>query len=96
MIMNGNFTQIGVAFGSSDTMNPITANGNKQYPTALIDWNNDLCLVSYIPLISQKTTIDTYQECADPEHDKYIDEVIITILSPFAKQGQRKSEEQAD
>lgn len=54
MIMNGSFIQIGVAFGSRDTMNPITANGNKQYPTALIDWNSDLCLYHIYPLFPRR------------------------------------------
>lgn len=42
IIMMGSFTQTGVARGSNDTINPKMAKGNRQYPTALIDWNSDL------------------------------------------------------
>ncbi len=53
IIIIGSFTHTGVAWGNSDTMKPNIANGNKQYPTALIDWNSELLLWNLLPFVAE-------------------------------------------
>lgn len=43
--MMGSLIHTGTPLGNIDTSKPRIANGNRQYPIALIDWNNDLSIL---------------------------------------------------
>lgn len=50
-MMMGSLIHTGTPLGNIDTIKPSIANGNRQYPTALIDWNNDLSILYCYPLL---------------------------------------------
>lgn len=85
IIISGSFTQIGTAFGNKDTINPIIARGIRQYPTALIDWNRELILSTFVPFVPKESAIYAHQKGPHPKHEENVYEVIITILFAIAK-----------
>lgn len=48
-----------------------------------------------VPFVAQQSAVYVDEECAHPEHDKYVDEIVVTVLGTISEQSQGEGEEQA-
>jgi len=49
-----------------------------------------------VPFIAQKSAIDAYQKCTDPEHQENVDKIVIAVLGAGPEEGEGQGEEQTD